>query len=87
MSKLVRAKDDSIDRLVTFLAKRDGIDKLVKTFQYIFKLLHWRLQHKNPGKARDSSRRETLAGKQSEAGEHRQAAEIPTRRPTCWPWC
>lgn len=35
---------DFFDRLVIFLAKRDGIDKLVKTFQYVAKLAHWRLQ-------------------------------------------
>ncbi|KAL6972551.1 hypothetical protein U1Q18_041063 [Sarracenia purpurea var. burkii] len=33
---------DTVDKLVIFLAKRDGIDKLVKTFQYVSKLLHWR---------------------------------------------
>ncbi|KAH7436457.1 hypothetical protein KP509_05G020800 [Ceratopteris richardii] len=33
-----------MDRLIIFLAKRDGIDKLVKTFQYVAKLAHWRLQ-------------------------------------------
>ncbi|THG10431.1 peroxisomal membrane protein 11-4 [Camellia sinensis] len=36
--------NDTVDKLVIFLAKRDGIDKLVKTFQYISKLLHFRLQ-------------------------------------------
>ncbi|MCO5579822.1 hypothetical protein L7F22_066959 [Adiantum nelumboides] len=40
---MVGRQQDPIDRLVTFLAKRDGIDKLVKTFQYIAKLAHWRL--------------------------------------------
>nr|CAD1844445.1 unnamed protein product [Ananas comosus var. bracteatus] len=32
---------DTVDKLVVFLAKRDGIDKLVKTFQYVSKLVHW----------------------------------------------
>ena len=32
---------DTLDKLVVFLAKRDGIDKLVKTFQYVSKLAHW----------------------------------------------
>lgn len=41
-------KNDGLDNLVLFLAKRDGIDKLVKTFQYVFKLAHWRLQEKHP---------------------------------------
>ncbi|KAG6546883.1 hypothetical protein Mapa_011499 [Marchantia paleacea] len=36
-------KNDSLDRLVVFLAKRDGIDKLVKTFQYTSKMAHWYL--------------------------------------------
>ncbi|XP_010547823.1 PREDICTED: peroxisomal membrane protein 11B [Tarenaya hassleriana] len=39
---------DAVDKLVVFLAKRDGIDKLVKTFQYVSKLLCWRLQSKQP---------------------------------------
>ncbi|KAF6175392.1 hypothetical protein GIB67_036483 [Kingdonia uniflora] len=33
--------NDGLDKLVIFLAKRDGIDKLVKTFQYVSKLVHW----------------------------------------------
>ncbi|KAI5079015.1 hypothetical protein GOP47_0006686 [Adiantum capillus-veneris] len=41
---MVGRQQDAVDRLVTFLAKRDGIDKLVKTFQYVAKLAHWRLQ-------------------------------------------
>ncbi|KAL2652619.1 hypothetical protein R1flu_020747 [Riccia fluitans] len=36
-------KNDSLDRFVVFLAKRDGIDKLVKTFQYTSKMAHWYL--------------------------------------------
>ncbi|KAM7491752.1 hypothetical protein LguiA_034673 [Lonicera macranthoides] len=43
--------NDTVDKLVIFLAKRDGIDKLVKTFQYVSKLLHWRLQATHPGLA------------------------------------
>jgi hypothetical protein len=35
------AGGDTLDKLVVFLAKRDGIDKLVKTFQYVSKLAHW----------------------------------------------
>lgn len=36
--------NDTLDKLVIFLAKRDGIDKLVKTFQYVSKLVHWRAE-------------------------------------------
>ncbi|CAM6115907.1 unnamed protein product [Calypogeia fissa] len=36
-------KHDFTDRLVVFLAKRDGIDKLVKTFQYSSKIVNWYL--------------------------------------------
>lgn len=31
-----------------FLAKRDGIDKLVKTFQYVSKLANWRVEVTHP---------------------------------------
>ncbi|KAK1305385.1 Peroxisomal membrane protein 11B [Acorus calamus] len=40
--------NDTTDKLVLFLAKRDGIDKLVKTFQYVSKLLHYRLHPTHP---------------------------------------
>lgn len=40
--------NDTVDKLVIFLAKRDGIDKLVKTFQYVSKLVHWHIESKNP---------------------------------------
>ncbi|GJP54849.1 hypothetical protein CLOM_g13875 [Closterium sp. NIES-68] len=40
-------ENDQLDKLVVFLAKRDGIDKLVKTFQYVFKLAHWQLSRTN----------------------------------------
>ncbi|KAK9914031.1 hypothetical protein M0R45_037830 [Rubus argutus] len=39
--------NDSVDKLVIFLAKRDGIDKLVKTFQYVSKLVHWHAESTN----------------------------------------
>ncbi|KAF9600641.1 hypothetical protein IFM89_011224 [Coptis chinensis] len=35
-------------KLVIFLAKRDGIDKLVKTFQYVSKLVHWHVETSHP---------------------------------------
>ncbi|XP_020590228.1 peroxisomal membrane protein 11-4 [Phalaenopsis equestris] len=40
--------DDTIDKLVIFLAKRDGIDKLVKTFQYVSKLIHHQSEPLHP---------------------------------------
>ncbi|XP_039141542.1 peroxisomal membrane protein 11-4 [Dioscorea cayenensis subsp. rotundata] len=42
---------DTVDKLVIFLAKRDGIDKLVKTFQYISKLIHFHTQSSHPSLA------------------------------------
>jgi hypothetical protein len=39
-------KHDFTDRLVVFLAKRDGIDKVVKTCQYTSKILNWYLLQK-----------------------------------------
>lgn len=55
-------KKDTIDKLVVFLAKRDGIDKLVKTFQYVGKLAHYNLQHKNPSLAGRFKNLEVAAG-------------------------
>lgn len=43
--------NDTLDKLVIFLAKRDGIDKLVKTFQYVSKLTHWHVETTHPGLA------------------------------------
>ncbi|KAK2633556.1 hypothetical protein Ddye_013378 [Dipteronia dyeriana] len=40
--------NDTVDKLVIFLAKRDGIDKLVKTFQYVSKLVHWHVESTQP---------------------------------------
>ncbi|ESW03459.1 hypothetical protein PHAVU_011G015800 [Phaseolus vulgaris] len=40
--------NDSVDKLVIFLAKRDGIDKLVKTFQYVSKLVNWHVEATSP---------------------------------------
>jgi len=40
--------NDTVDKLVIFLAKRDGIDKLVKTFQYVSKLVNWHLETTQP---------------------------------------
>ncbi|KAF2315776.1 hypothetical protein GH714_040314 [Hevea brasiliensis] len=65
--------NDTVDKLVVFLAKRDGIDKLVKTFQYVSKLVHWRVEATHQILHRDSSNGKlprVLAGKPSElAGE------------------
>lgn len=54
--------NDTIDKLVIFLAKRDGIDKLVKTFQYVSKLTHWRTEAKHPDAARRAKQWEVAAG-------------------------
>ncbi|KAJ7010948.1 peroxisomal membrane protein 11B [Populus alba x Populus x berolinensis] len=43
--------NDTVDKLVIFLAKRDGIDKLVKTFQYVSKLVHWHVEATHPDAA------------------------------------
>jgi peroxin-11B len=40
--------NDTVDKLVIFLAKRDGIDKLVKTFQYVSKLVNWHVETTQP---------------------------------------
>ncbi|XP_039018037.1 peroxisomal membrane protein 11B-like [Hibiscus syriacus] len=40
--------NDTVDKLVVFLAKRDGIDKLVKTFQYVSKLVNWQVEATHP---------------------------------------
>ncbi|XP_065871474.1 peroxisomal membrane protein 11B [Euphorbia lathyris] len=40
--------NDTVDKLVIFLAKRDGIDKLVKTFQYVSKLVVWHTESTHP---------------------------------------
>ncbi|KAJ6388884.1 hypothetical protein OIU77_027269 [Salix suchowensis] len=40
--------NDTVDKLVIFLAKRDGIDKLVKTFQYVSKLARWQVEASHP---------------------------------------
>lgn len=55
-------KKDSLDKLVLFLAKRDGIDKLVKTFQYVGKLGHYRLESRNPQLADRLKKLEVAAG-------------------------
>eukprot|EP00250_Pteridium_aquilinum_P016789 c23295_g1_i1 orf=377-1144(-) len=56
-------KQDALDRLVIFLAKRDGIDKLVKTFQYVAKLAHWRLEEGGqPGLAERAKKWEVSCG-------------------------
>lgn len=54
--------NDSVDKLVIFLAKRDGIDKLVKTFQYVSKLVHWHVEAKNPDIAQRAKQWEVASG-------------------------
>ncbi|XP_057980397.1 peroxisomal membrane protein 11B [Malania oleifera] len=54
--------NDTVDKLVVFLAKRDGIDKLVKTFQYVSKLLHWHALATRPALAHRARQLELAAG-------------------------
>ncbi|MQM16952.1 hypothetical protein Taro_049912 [Colocasia esculenta] len=57
-----RAMGDTVDKLVVFLAKRDGIDKLVKTFQYVSKLVHWHAEAAHPDVARRAKQWEVASG-------------------------
>uniref|UniRef100_A0A7C9DYK3 Uncharacterized protein n=1 Tax=Opuntia streptacantha TaxID=393608 RepID=A0A7C9DYK3_OPUST len=54
--------NDTLDKLVIFLAKRDGIDKLVKTFQYVSKLVHWRVESARPEIAHRAKQWEVASG-------------------------
>ncbi|OWM75696.1 peroxisomal membrane protein 11B [Punica granatum] len=54
--------NDSVDKLVIFLAKRDGIDKLVKTFQYVSKLVHWHVEADHPDLAKRFKHWEVASG-------------------------
>lgn len=54
--------NDTVDKLVIFLAKRDGIDKLVKTFQYVSKLVHWRVEAAHPDAAHRAKQWEVASG-------------------------
>ncbi|KAI5670230.1 hypothetical protein M9H77_10594 [Catharanthus roseus] len=54
--------NDTVDKLVIFLAKRDGIDKLVKTFQYVSKLVHWHSETTHPGAANRAKQWEVASG-------------------------
>ncbi|KAJ9678960.1 hypothetical protein PVL29_021005 [Vitis rotundifolia] len=54
--------NDTVDKLVIFLAKRDGIDKLVKTFQYVSKLVHWHVEAAHPDAAQRAKQWEVAAG-------------------------
>ncbi|CAA7403582.1 unnamed protein product [Spirodela intermedia] len=53
---------DTVDKLVVFLAKRDGIDKLVKTFQYVSKLVNWHAEAAHPEVARRAKQWEVASG-------------------------
>lgn len=61
-SVLTSTMNDSVDKLVIFLAKRDGIDKLVKTFQYVSKLVHWHAESTNPKIAERAKQWEVSSG-------------------------
>ncbi|KAG6424124.1 hypothetical protein SASPL_114537 [Salvia splendens] len=54
--------NDKVDKLVIFLAKRDGIDKLVKTFQYVSKLVHYQIEKSHPDYAGRAKQWEVAAG-------------------------
>ncbi|KAL3637975.1 Peroxisomal membrane protein PMP30B [Castilleja foliolosa] len=54
--------NDNVDKLVIFLAKRDGIDKLVKTFQYVSKLVHWHIEKTHPDYAYRAKQWEVASG-------------------------
>lgn len=54
--------NDTVDKLVIFLAKRDGIDKLVKTFQYVSKLVHWHVEATRPEIAQRAKQWEVASG-------------------------
>ncbi|CAA0834570.1 Peroxisomal membrane protein 11B [Striga hermonthica] len=54
--------NDTVDKLVIFLAKRDGIDKLVKTFQYVSKLVHWHVEKTHPDYAARAKQWEVASG-------------------------
>ncbi|KAI4332741.1 hypothetical protein L6164_017624 [Bauhinia variegata] len=54
--------NDTVDKLVVFLAKRDGIDKLVKTFQYVSKLVNWHVEATNPDMAKRFKQWEVSSG-------------------------
>ncbi|WRX17680.1 Peroxisomal biogenesis factor 11 - like 4 [Theobroma cacao] len=54
--------NDTVDKLVIFLAKRDGIDKLVKTFQYVSKLVHWQVEATHPDIANRFKQWEVASG-------------------------
>lgn len=54
--------NDTVDKLVIFLAKRDGIDKLVKTFQYVSKLVHWHVEATKPELAQRFKQWEVASG-------------------------
>ncbi|PPR80387.1 hypothetical protein GOBAR_AA40323 [Gossypium barbadense] len=47
---------------VIFLAKRDGIDKLVKTFQYVSKLVNWQVETTHPDLANRFKQWEVSSG-------------------------
>ncbi|XP_059306878.1 peroxisomal membrane protein 11-4 [Lycium ferocissimum] len=54
--------NDKVDKLVIFLAKRDGIDKLVKTFQYVSKLVNWHVETTYPDIATRAKQWEVASG-------------------------
>ncbi|XP_058734806.1 peroxisomal membrane protein 11B-like [Vicia villosa] len=59
---ILHTMNDTVDKLVIFLAKRDGIDKLVKTFQYVSKLANWRVEATHPDISKRFKNWEVAAG-------------------------
>ncbi|XP_019449935.1 PREDICTED: peroxisomal membrane protein 11B-like [Lupinus angustifolius] len=62
ITSLLRRMNDTCDKLVIFLAKRDGIDKLVKTFQYVSKLVNWHVEATQPDIANRFKQWEVASG-------------------------
>ncbi|KAL1362476.1 hypothetical protein HN51_010724 [Arachis hypogaea] len=54
--------NDTVDKLVIFLAKRDGIDKLVKTFQYVSKLVNYHVESTDSDMAKRFKNWEVASG-------------------------
>ncbi|GAB4834103.1 hypothetical protein Ancab_032357 [Ancistrocladus abbreviatus] len=65
------------DKLVIFLAKRESIDKLVKTFQYASKLVHWHAEATCPELANQAKQWEVASGLSRKAAAAASPASTP----------
>ncbi|GMI95353.1 peroxin 11B [Hibiscus trionum] len=54
--------NDTVAKLVIFLAERDGIEKLVETFQYVSKLVNWQFEATHPDLANRFKQWEVASG-------------------------